>query len=71
MEQRDQLISKLRMQLQSLGVQPVSPVRPEEEPQSDRDEQTSSVDSDEEEGDDDDEGTLRYFAVCLTTLSYF
>lgn len=59
-EERDQLISQLQLQLQTLGVQPVSPVPPEE-PQSDREEQTSSVESDEE--DDDDSRTLRYFAV--------
>lgn len=61
-ERRDQVISQLQLQLHSLGVQPVSPVRP----QSDREEQTTSVESDEE--DDDDSGTLRYFAVSFTKL---
>ena len=57
------------MQLQSLGVQPVSPVATEE-PQSEREEQTSSVESDDVDDEEGDNSrALRYFAVSLFNIS--
>lgn len=66
MEQRDQLISQLQIQLESLGVQPVSPVPPEEpHSHSEREEQTSSVETSDGDDEDDDSRALRYFAVSF------
>ena len=65
MEKKDQLISQLEIQLESLGVQPVIPVHQgSSETHSEREEHTSSIESDEDD-DDDDSRTLRYFAVSL------
>lgn len=68
MEKKDQLISQLEIQLESLGVQPVIPVHQvSSETHSEREEHTSSIESDEDDDDDDDDDsrTLRYFAVSL------
>ncbi len=71
-EKKDQLISQLEIQLESFGVQPVIiPVHQvSSETHSEREEQTSSVESDVDDDnpdDDDDSRTLRYFAVsCIS-----
>jgi hypothetical protein len=66
-EKKDQLISELENQLESLGVQPVTPVHQvSSETHSEREDQTSSIESDDDDDDDDDDSrTLRYFAVSL------
>ena len=57
------------MHLESFSVvQLVSPVATEE-PQSEREEQTSSIESDDVGDDDDDSIALRYFAVSLFNIS--
>ncbi|XP_059350446.1 uncharacterized protein LOC130696505 isoform X5 [Daphnia carinata] len=68
-EKKDQLICQLEIQLESLGLQPVVPVHQvSSETHSEREEQTSSIESDEE--DDDDSRTLRYFARSVSKGSF-